>query len=130
MALTQWQEKYLLEEEIEIFLEKVFVFVVNCCDCGYHIFKSFWDAPIGSVLSAKHEGDSQSLVHDKYAVALINSESVTVGHLPKFMSKPAHVFVKHAGKIRCEITGTKRYSSDLEQGGLEIHVSEFRRRNN
>ena len=43
-----------------------------------------------------------------------------MGHLPKFMSKLAHLFVKHAGKIRCEITGSKRYSSDLEQGVLEI----------
>ena len=120
MALTQWQGKYLLEEEIEIFLEKEFVFVVNCCVRGYHIFKSFWDAPIGSILSAKHEDDPQSLFHEKYAVALINSESVTVGHLPKFMSKPAHVFVKHTGKIRCELTCSKRYSSDLEQGDLEI----------
>ena len=60
------------------------------------------------------------MFHDKYAIALINSESVTVGHLPKFMSKLAHLFVKHAGEIRCEITGSKRYSSDLEQGGLEI----------
>ena len=53
-------------------------------------------------------------------IALINSESVTASHLPKFMSKLARFFVKHAGKIRCEITGSKRYSSDLEQGGLEI----------
>ena len=73
MALTQWQEKYLLEEEIEIFLQKEFVFAVNCCVRGYHIFKSFWDAPIGSILSAKHEDDPQSLVHDKYAIALIVS---------------------------------------------------------
>ena len=43
-----------------------------------------------------------------------------MGHLPKFMSKLAHFFVKHYGEIRCEITGSKRYSSDLEQGGLEI----------
>ena len=60
------------------------------------------------------------MVHDKYAIRLINSESVTVGHLPKFISKLAHFFVKHARKIRCEITGSKRYSPDLEQGGLEI----------
>ena len=120
MALTQWQEKYLLEEKIEIFLEKEFVFAVNCCVCGYHIFKSFWDSPIGSVLSAKHEDHPQSLVHVKYAIALINSESVTMGHLPKFMSKLAHCFVKHAGKIICEIRGSQRYSSNLEQVGLEI----------
>ena len=93
---------------------------MNCCVPGYHIFKSFWDAPIGSVLSAKHEDDPQSLVHPKHPIALINIESVTVDHLPKFMSKLAHFFVKHAGKIRCEITGSKRYSSDLEQGVLEI----------
>ena len=52
-------KKYLLEEEIEIFLEKQFVFAVNCCVRGYHFFKSFWDDPIGSVLSAKHEDDPQ-----------------------------------------------------------------------
>ena len=31
-----------------------------------------------------------------------------MGHLPKFISKLAHFFVKHAEKIRCEITGSKR----------------------
>ena len=41
MVLTQWQEAYLLEEEIEIFLEKEFSFAVNCCVRGCHIFKSF-----------------------------------------------------------------------------------------
>ena len=78
--------------------------------------------------SAKHEDDLQYLVHDKYAIALINSESVTVGHLPKFKSKLAHFFVKHAGKIRCEFTGSKRYSSDLEQGGNERIIEEMKRK--
>ena len=72
MALTQWLQKYLLEEEIAIFLEKGFVFAANCCVRGYHIFKSFWNAPIGSILSAKHKDDPQPLVHDKYGIALIN----------------------------------------------------------
>ena len=93
---------------------------MNCCVCGYHIFKSFWDAPISSISSAKHEDDPQSLVHNKYAIALINSDSDTVGHLPNFMSKLANFSVKYAGKIRCEITGSKRYSSNLEQGDFEI----------
>ena len=53
-------------------------------------------------------------------LVLTHSDSVTVGHLPKFMSKLAHFFVKHDGEIRCEITGSKRYSSDLQQGSLEI----------
>ena len=79
---------------------------MDCCVRGYHIFKSFWDAPIGSILADKHEDDSQSLVHDKYDIALTNSDSVTVGHLPKFMSKLAHFFVEHDEEIRCEITGS------------------------
>ena len=53
-----------------MFLEKEFVFAVNCFARGYHIFKSFWDAPIGSVLSAKHEDDTQSLIHGKYAYCI------------------------------------------------------------
>ena len=69
------------------------------CVRGYHIFKSFWDAPIGSILSAKHEDDPQSLVHDKYTIALINSELVTEGHLPKFRSKLAHFFLSMLGKL-------------------------------
>ena len=113
---------------------KEFVFAVNCCVSGYHIFRSFWDAPIGSISSAKHQDDPRSLVHDKYAAALINSESVTVGHLPKFMSKLVHFFVKHAGKTRRAITGSKRYFSDLEQGGFgdssKNIISEFNRKNN
>ena len=67
-----------------------------------------------------YQPNPQFFAHDKYAIALINSESVTVGHFPKYMSKKAHFFVKHAERIRREITGSKRYSSDLEQGGLEI----------
>ena len=46
--------------------------------------------------------------------------SVIVGHFPKLMSKLTHFFVKHNGEIRCEITGSKRHSSDQEQGGLQI----------
>ena len=43
-----------------------------------------------------------------------------MGNLPKLLSKLTHFFVKHAGKIRFGITGSKRHSSDVEQGGLEI----------
>ena len=68
----------------------------------------------------KIEKKNNSETPKEYAIALINSDSVAVGHLPKCMSKLAHFFVKHAGKIRCEIIGSKRYSSDLEQVGLEI----------
>ena len=82
---------------------------------GYHIFKSFWEAPVGSVLIAKHEDDPQSLIHDKFT-----NDSVTASHIPKFMSKLTHFFLNHGGHMKCEITGRKKYSKDLELGGLEI----------
>ena len=37
-----------------------------------------------------------------------------------FMSKLVYFFLKHGGHIKCEITGCKKYSKDLEQGCFEI----------
>ena len=60
------------------------------------------------------------MFHDRYAVALVNSDLLTMGYLPKFTPKLGHFFIKHAGEIKCEVTGSKRCSTDLEQGCLEI----------
>ena len=79
--------KHLLQEEIKVIIEKEFSFTVECCFRGCYIFQSFWEAPAGSVLIAKHEDNPQSLIHDKFAIALVNNDSVTIGHIPKFMSK-------------------------------------------
>ena len=73
--------------EIEVILEIEFSFTVDCCVRGYHIFKSFWEAPIGSVLNTKHEVDLQSSIHDKFAIALVNSNFIIAGHIPNVMSK-------------------------------------------
>ena len=80
----------------------------------------FWEAPVGSVLIAKHEDDSQSLIYDKLAIALVNNDSVTDGHIPKFMSKLTCFFLKHGGHIKCKITSGQKYLKELEKGGLEI----------
>ena len=87
MDLPEFHIKHLLQEEIEVIIEKVFSFTVECCVRGYHIFHSFWEAPVGLVLIAKHEDDPLSLIHVKFTIALVNNDSVTVGHIPKFMSK-------------------------------------------
>ena len=95
--------KHLLQEEIEFILEKEFSFTIACFVRGYHIFKSSWEAPVGSILIAKHEVDPQSLIHNKFAAALVNSDLITVSHIPKFMFKVTYVFLK----------------KPLEPGGLE-----------
>ena len=60
------------------------------------------------------------MINDKFAIALLNNDSVTVGHIPKFISKQAYFFLKHAGHIKSKITDGRKYWKDLEQGGLEI----------
>ena len=56
--------------------------------------------------------------HDPYAVA-VKKDGVVVGHLPRTHSATFWSFLR-SGSITCRVTGTQRYSRDLEQGGLEI----------
>ena len=44
----------------------------------------------------------------------------TVGHVPRKSSTICSVFIRRGGSIRCRVTGSRRYSQDLPQGGLEI----------
>ena len=94
MDLPEFHIKSLLQKEIEVTLKKEFSFTVDCCICGYHIFTSFWEAPVGSVLITKHEVDLQSLIHDKFAIALVDIDLVTVSHIPKFMPKLTNISSK------------------------------------
>ena len=43
----------------------------------------------------------------------------TVGHVPKFLTKLTFFFLKNGGKLHITVTGPRRYSTDLKQGGLE-----------
>ena len=61
--------------------------------------------------------------HDPFAVKVVKSRSI-VGHLPKKISSTCSLFMRRGGVITCKITDPqKRYSRDLEQGGLEIPCS-------
>ena len=44
------------------------------------------------------------------------------------MSTLTYFFLKHGGHIKCEMTGGKKYSKDLEQGGLEIDNQRYKRK--
>ena len=44
----------------------------------------------------------------------------TVGHVPKFLSKITYFFLKLGGDLVVKITGQRRYSRDLDQGGMEL----------
>ena len=59
------------------------------------------------------------LVEDKYAMALTFNDT-TVGHVLKFLSKITHFFLKLRGDLVMKITGQRRYSQELDQGGMEL----------
>ena len=83
-----------------------------------HKYKDVWEAEVGTTLQCQNEtGNSQ----DIYVVAVLKS-GVIVGHVPKKISFTCSFFLRRGGAIHCTVTGAKRYSADLEQGGLEFHV--------
>ena len=59
-------------------------------------------------------------VHNLYAVSVIKHGTSIVGHLPKRISIPSHLFLRKGGKVSCIVNGWRQYSSDLPQGGLEV----------
>ena len=86
---------------------------------GYH---GTWNALVGEVLECKRESSNS---HDPFAVAVVRNSTggtaVVVGHVPRRLSALCSLFLRKSGStITCRITGSRRYSTDLPQGGLEI----------
>ena len=93
---------------------------LDSCVRGYHVFKDIWNPAIGDTLLAKPEfGNS----HDPYAVAVVTSDDIVVGHLPRNISTLCHIFLRRSGSILVQVSGRRRYSRDLPQGGLELPCS-------
>ena len=112
----------LLTKDLEIPIILGREFSVACCIRGYHIYNwAQWTAEIGSILTSEPEKRPSALVEDRYAIAII-SNNQTVGHVPKFLSKLTFFFLKHGGTLTVKVTGERRYSFDLAQGGMEIPV--------
>ena len=100
----------------EVSTEVVTSFTREAMVRDYHIYNSIWEAYIGEELSCQREEDN---AHDPYAVAVLKSAMV-VGHLPTKVSTLCSLFIRRRGMIHCRITGRRRYSADLPQGGLEV----------
>ena len=86
---------------------------VQYCERGHHIYRS---PNIGEELDCRREPTN---VIDRYAVSVLKCD-ITIGHLPKKISRVCSLFLRCGGTIICQITGRRRYSSDLPQGGLEV----------
>ena len=62
-------------------------FSIDDCIRGYHIYKDIWTAPIGEYLACKPEFGN---LHDPYALAVVTTNDVTVGHL--FLDSSSFVY--------------------------------------
>ena len=49
-------------------------------------------------------------------------QAITVGHIPRELSRGAHYFIKEGGKITAHVRCTHYKPSPIEQGGLEIDL--------
>lgn len=90
------------------------VFEFSSCVRGYHVYKTIWTPFIGETLLCEPEFGN---IEDPYAVKVVDSASVTIGHVPRKISTLCHTFLVRSGSIVCQITGPRRYSV---QGGLEV----------
>lgn len=88
----------------------------SSCVRGYHVYQSIWLPSIGEIVDCHRERGNAT---DRYAIKVMKNDDI-VGHLPKKISTLCSLFIRRGGLIKCEVTGLKRYSQDLVQGGLEI----------
>ena len=92
-------------------------FHLQSCVRGYHVYGEHWSAFLGEELTCQREIGN---VLDRYAIAVKKDTGEIVGHVPKKISRICSWFLQHGGTIAAIVTGHRRYSSDLVQGGLEI----------
>ena len=86
---------------------------------GHHIYKEIWPNPnIGEQLYCKMENGN---IHDMYTMGVTRDrEDIVVGHLPRNISTPCHLFLRKGGNISCVVNGARRFSADLVQDALEV----------
>ena len=91
-------------------------FTFTSCVRGYHVYKDIWNPTVGETLNCECEARN---AQDPYAVCLRKDDN-TVGHVPRVISCICMLFLRRGGFIEATVTGPRRYSQDLPQGGLEL----------
>ena len=81
-----------------------------------HVYQSIREAAVGEQLNCAREVGNLS---DTFAVTVVKVND-TVGHFPRKVSSICSIFLQNGGTISCEVTGSRHYSNNLAQGGLEV----------
>ena len=102
-------------------------FSVEAVVRGYHAYKDILAAVYGEELPCEREASNWV---DAFAVAVMK-DGMVVGHISKIFfrmwpstgeifSTVCSLYLRRGGSIICRVTGSRRYSEDLIQGGLKI----------
>jgi len=83
---------------------------------GYHIYQEIWEASCGQTFPCLREEGNP---FDPFAVSVVRTGDI-IGHVPRRISAACSLFLRNGGSIQCTVTGSRRYSRDLVQGGLEV----------
>ena len=75
-----------------------------------------WTAALGEIVDCRREPRNPK---DRYAVSVVKNDTI-IGHLPRKVSKVCSLFLRRGGRIQCRVSGSRQFSADLPQGGLEI----------
>ena len=89
---------------------------MESCIRGFHVYHTVWTPYIGEDLDCVRESGNSE---DPFAVA-VTKAGETIGHVPRTISCVCSLFLRQRGTISCTVTGNRRRSSDLPQGGLEV----------
>ena len=73
--------------------------------CIYHVYGEIWTAVLDEQLFCEREIGN---VVDRYVVAAKNDSRITVGHLPRKISRICSIFLMGAGTITATVTGRRR----------------------
>ena len=90
---------------------------LDCRIRGFHVYQDIWTPVNGERFTCIREPIN---VIDRYAVAIAKDDGTVVGHLPRKISTVISLYILQRGQVAVEVTRTRRHSTDLVQGGMEI----------
>ena len=102
--------------QVHMYMSIMSSFSVESMVRGYHVYKDIWDAVVGEEFPCKRKDGNRV---DPFAVAVVRGNTV-IGHNPRKISSICSLYLRRDGSIVCRVTGSRRFSVDLAQGGLEI----------
>ena len=82
----------------------------------FHVYKDIWDAVVEDELPCKlYDGNRI----DPFGSTAVRDNTV-IDQVPRKISSICSLYLCQDGSIICHVTGSRQFSVDLAQGGLEI----------